>query len=161
MSHVWPGLRDALLLLLCRHSYPDGPTPLHAAVPRRILGLLSSQQAVALAAALPLQQLNASGLLAVPGFIDMHVHVCGGGGEAGPASRTPEAALSQLLRAGITTVVGVTGTDSVSRSQVRRESRHCNLHAEAACLAKPAIHGTKPQPNRAGMQMLAARPPAA
>lgn len=83
----------------------------------KILGLLSSQQAVALAAALPLQQLNASGLLAVPGFIDMHVHVCGGGGEAGPASRTPEAALSQLLRAGITTVVGVTGTDSVSRSQ--------------------------------------------
>ncbi|KAL4452078.1 hypothetical protein ABPG75_007740 [Micractinium tetrahymenae] len=83
----------------------------------KILGLLSPEQAADLAAALPVQQLDASGLLAVPGFIDLHVHVCGGGGEAGPASRTPEAVLSQLLRAGITTVVGVTGTDSVSRSQ--------------------------------------------
>jgi beta-aspartyl-dipeptidase (metallo-type) len=54
----------------------------------------------------------------VPGFIDMHVHVCGGGGEAGPSSRTPEARLSELLLAGITTVCGILGTDSVSRSQV-------------------------------------------
>jgi beta-aspartyl-dipeptidase (metallo-type) len=46
----------------------------------------------------------------------IHQHVTGGGGEAGPASRTPEAHLSQLLSAGTTTVVGVLGTDSVSRS---------------------------------------------
>ncbi len=59
-----------------------------------------------------------AGLIAVPGFVDMHVHAAGGGGEAGPSSRTPEAQLSELLRAGITTVVGTTGTDSVSRSQV-------------------------------------------
>ena len=52
-----------------------------------------------------------------PGFIDMHVHVTGGGGEAGPASRCPESQLSAFLNAGITTVVGVCGTDSVSRSQ--------------------------------------------
>ncbi|GAB6151775.1 beta-aspartyl-peptidase [Desulfosporosinus burensis] len=52
----------------------------------------------------------------VPGFIDAHVHICGGGGEAGPASRTPEIKLSQLTRAGTTTVVGCLGTDSVSRS---------------------------------------------
>lgn len=48
----------------------------------------------------------------------MHVHITGGGGEAGPASRCPEAQLSKLISAGITTVVGVTGTDSVTRSQV-------------------------------------------
>lgn len=52
----------------------------------------------------------------VPGFIDAHVHICGGGGEAGPASRTPEIQLSQLTRAGTTTVVGCLGTDSISRS---------------------------------------------
>ena len=52
----------------------------------------------------------------VPGFIDAHVHICGGGGEAGPASRTPEIQLSQLTRGGTTTVVGCLGTDSVSRS---------------------------------------------
>jgi len=52
----------------------------------------------------------------VPGFIDAHVHICGGGGEAGPASRTPEIQLSQLTRGGTTTVVGCLGTDSVSRT---------------------------------------------
>lgn len=56
------------------------------------------------------------GKLLVPGFIDAHVHICGGGGEAGPTSRTPELQLSQLTRAGTTTVVGCLGTDSVSRS---------------------------------------------
>ena len=63
-----------------------------------------------------------TGLLAgrcivTPGFVDMHVHVTGGGGEAGPASRCPESQLSAFLNAGVTTVVGVCGTDSVSRSQ--------------------------------------------
>ena len=53
-----------------------------------------------------------------PGFVDMHVHVTGGGGEAGPASRCPESQLSAFLAVGTTTVVGVCGTDSVSRSQV-------------------------------------------
>ena len=52
----------------------------------------------------------------VPGFIDAHVHICGGGGEAGPASRTPEIQLSQLTRGGTTTIVGCLGTDSVSRT---------------------------------------------
>lgn len=52
----------------------------------------------------------------VPGFIDAHVHICGGGGEAGPATRTPEIQLSQLTRGGTTTIVGCLGTDSVSRS---------------------------------------------
>lgn len=30
------------------------------------------------------------------GFIDMHVHMTGGGGEAGPASRCPEAQVRAL-----------------------------------------------------------------
>ena len=63
------------------------------------------------------ERVDAAGLLIAPGFVDMHQHVCGGGGEAGPASRTPEAALSQLLRGGVTTVVGLLGTDTVTRSQ--------------------------------------------
>ena len=59
---------------------------------------------------------DVQGQTLVPGFIDAHVHICGGGGEAGPASRTPEIQLSQLTRGGTTTVVGCLGTDSVSRS---------------------------------------------
>jgi beta-aspartyl-dipeptidase (metallo-type) len=54
--------------------------------------------------------------LAVPGFIDGHVHLMGGGGEGGYATRTPELALSDAIRGGVTTVVGCLGTDGVTRS---------------------------------------------
>jgi len=60
--------------------------------------------------------IDLEGCYLVPGFIDAHVHICGGGGEAGPSSRTPEVQLSQLTQAGITTVVGCLGTDAISRS---------------------------------------------
>ena len=50
-----------------------------------------------------------------PGLIDQHIHLIGGGGEAGPQSRTPEASLSRLTSAGVTTVVGLLGTDHITR----------------------------------------------
>jgi beta-aspartyl-dipeptidase (metallo-type) len=59
---------------------------------------------------------EASALLAVPGFIDGHVHMTGGGGEGGYATRTPELQLSDAIRGGVTTVVGCLGTDGVTRS---------------------------------------------
>ncbi|MDQ7094018.1 beta-aspartyl-peptidase [Desulfosporosinus sp. PR] len=62
------------------------------------------------------EEIDLEGMILAPGFIDAHVHICGGGGEAGPASRTPEIQLSQLTRGGTTTVVGCLGTDSISRS---------------------------------------------
>ncbi|WP_088185992.1 beta-aspartyl-peptidase [Desulfosporosinus sp. FKA] len=62
------------------------------------------------------EEIDLQGMILTPGFIDAHVHICGGGGEAGPASRTPEIQLSQLTLSGTTTVVGCLGTDSVSRS---------------------------------------------
>ena len=60
--------------------------------------------------------IDAAGKQVFPGLIDPHVHVLGGGGEGGPATRTPEIKLSELFSAGITTVVGVLGTDNISRS---------------------------------------------
>jgi beta-aspartyl-dipeptidase (metallo-type) len=59
---------------------------------------------------------DASGLIAVPGFIDGHVHMIGGGGEGGYATRTPELMLSDAIHGGITTIVGCLGTDGVTRS---------------------------------------------
>ena len=61
------------------------------------------------------QVLDAHGGKVVPGYVDQHVHIIGGGGESGPYSRTPEIFLSELTRVGITTVVGVLGTDGTSR----------------------------------------------
>lgn len=60
--------------------------------------------------------LNLEGRLVIPGLIDQHVHIAGGGGEGGPINRTPEIQLSDLTLAGITTVVGVLGTDGATRS---------------------------------------------
>ena len=51
----------------------------------------------------------------LPGFIDGHAHVTGGGGESGFKSRVPPVLLGQFTRAGVTTVVGVLGTDDVTR----------------------------------------------
>ena len=51
-----------------------------------------------------------------PGFIDQHLHIIGGGGEEGFESRIPEIKLSDILIAGITTVVGVLGFDSITRN---------------------------------------------
>jgi beta-aspartyl-dipeptidase (metallo-type) len=59
---------------------------------------------------------DATGLIAAPGLIDGHVHVTGGGGEGGYATRTPEMPLSDAIRGGVTTVVGCLGTDGVTRS---------------------------------------------
>ena len=59
--------------------------------------------------------IEADGLTLTPGYIDAHVHIIGGGGEAGCATRTPEVVLSDVVRCGITTVIGVLGTDSTSR----------------------------------------------
>ncbi|GEL07743.1 beta-aspartyl-peptidase [Salisediminibacterium halotolerans] len=52
----------------------------------------------------------------LPGLIDGHVHIIGGGGEGGYRTRTPELQLSDAFGSGITTVVGVIGTDGASRT---------------------------------------------
>jgi beta-aspartyl-dipeptidase (metallo-type) len=51
----------------------------------------------------------------VPGFIDGHAHVTGGGGESGFSSRVPPVPLSYFSKAGVTSVVGVLGTDDTTR----------------------------------------------
>lgn len=51
----------------------------------------------------------------IPGFIDGHAHVTGGGGESGFKSRVPPVPLSFFTSAGVTSVVGVLGTDDTTR----------------------------------------------
>lgn len=61
------------------------------------------------------REIDGEGLAAVPGFIDSHEHILGGGGEGGFHTRTPEASLKDLICNGITTVVGCIGTDGIGR----------------------------------------------
>ncbi|MCF2588755.1 beta-aspartyl-peptidase [Brevibacterium sp. UCMA 11752] len=76
--------------------------------------------------------IDAQGLTATPGFIDPHVHIAGGGGEGGYANRTPEIRISDIVSAGVTTVIGCLGTDGVTRS-------HSDLLAKARALETEGI----------------------
>lgn len=58
---------------------------------------------------------DCKGNYVVPGFIDSHVHLIGGGGEGGYATRTPEIQLTDITTSGVTTVLGLLGTDGVTR----------------------------------------------
>lgn len=52
----------------------------------------------------------------IPGYIDNHVHITGGGGEGSFSSRVPEIKFSEIVSNGVTTVIGVLGTDTITRN---------------------------------------------
>ncbi len=60
--------------------------------------------------------MDLEGQALIPGLIDAHTHTTGGGGEAGYSTRVPAVPLSQFTRAGVTSVVGLLGTDDTVRS---------------------------------------------
>ncbi|HFE47015.1 MAG TPA: beta-aspartyl-peptidase [Nannocystis exedens] len=70
------------------------------------------------------------GARVIPGLCDAHVHLTGGGGEAGPSTRVPPVQLSDLSLAGVTTVVGVLGTDGTTRSVADLVARTYGLREE-------------------------------
>ncbi|HYW30209.1 MAG TPA: beta-aspartyl-peptidase [Gemmatimonas sp.] len=70
----------------------------------------------ALPAALLVEEIELAGAVVIPGLVDGHAHLTGGGGEAGPHTRVPPPPLSQYTKAGVTSVVGVLGTDDVTRT---------------------------------------------
>lgn len=74
--------------------------------------------------------IDASNKLAVPGFVDSHVHILGGGGEGGFHTRTPEISLTDLTTAGVTTVVGCLGTDGVTRNMMSLLAKARGLEEE-------------------------------
>lgn len=73
---------------------------------------------------------NATGKLIVPGFIDGHVHLVGGGGEGGFHTRTPELLLSDCIEGGITTVLGMLGTDGQARTMTNLLAKAKGLNEE-------------------------------
>ena len=77
-------------------------------------------------------EIDASGKLAVPGFVDSHVHLLGGGGEGGYHTRTPEIMLTDLTLAGVTTVVGCLGTDGITRNMMSLLAKARGFFTDAA-----------------------------
>lgn len=64
----------------------------------------------------PVEEIDCAGAWLVPGFIDAHTHLAGGGGEGGARTRVPPVVLTDLTLAGVTTAVGLLGTDCRTRS---------------------------------------------
>jgi beta-aspartyl-dipeptidase (metallo-type) len=65
--------------------------------------------------ALGAQTYDACGQRLIPGLIDAHVHLTGGGGEAGPHTKVPPLPLTRFTRGGVTSVVALLGTDDATR----------------------------------------------
>jgi len=62
------------------------------------------------------ETLDLEGRHVIPGLVDAHVHLTGGGGEAGFKTRVPRVEVSALSGNGVTSVVGVLGTDGATRT---------------------------------------------
>lgn len=92
------------------------------------IGALDEQKLVA--TGLDCEVIDVTGCVVTPGFIDPHEHIIGAGGEEGFASRMPEILASQILTAGITTVIGLMGTDTVTRHLASLQAKACQLAAE-------------------------------
>ena len=80
--------------------------------------------------ALEINVTDLGGARLVPGLIDAHTHLTGGGGEAGPSTRVPPLALSQITSAGVTSVIGLLGTDDLTRSPQNLLSQVMGLREE-------------------------------
>lgn len=103
-----------LRLLANAHVYaPDDEGLRHVLVGGgRILAIVNDPDDVS---APGLELVDLRGRRLVPGLIDGHAHITGGGGESGFASRVPPVFVSRFTRAGVTSVVGVLGTDDTTR----------------------------------------------
>jgi beta-aspartyl-dipeptidase (metallo-type) len=75
-------------------------------------------------------EIDLEGARVVPGLVDAHVHLTGGGGESGPSSRVPPMGLSELALAGVTTCVGLLGTDTTTRTMESLVARTLGLREE-------------------------------
>jgi beta-aspartyl-dipeptidase (metallo-type) len=127
-----PPMASTRGLLLLRNAELFDPSP----VGRRdvLVGggrvLAIAKRIDSLPAQLQVEEVDVGGARLVPGLVDAHVHVTGGGGEAGYASRVPPLRLAELSAAGVTTVVGLLGTDGTTRTMRELVSRTYALREE-------------------------------
>ncbi|SNR38486.1 beta-aspartyl-dipeptidase (metallo-type) [Lutibacter agarilyticus] len=74
--------------------------------------------------------IDLKGSIVTSGLIDQHVHIIGAGGKHGFGSMTPEIMLSEFIKCGTTTVVGLLGTDGSARSIKTLYAKSKSLESE-------------------------------
>lgn len=100
--------------------------------------LIAADKILKIADELPVEEaydvtvIDGSDKILMPGLIDPHVHILGGGGEGGAKTRTPEIRLTDITTGGVTTVAGLLGTDGCTRTM-------SNLLAKAKGLEEEGI----------------------
>lgn len=94
--------------------------------------------------------IEGTGKKLIPGLIDAHAHIAGAGGEGGPATRTPEMQLTNMINGGITSIVGCLGTDGFTRSlqsvlmkakAIKQEGLSAFMYTGAYQVSTPTILG--------------------
>lgn len=105
-------------MLLLRHAELFAPEAL--GLRNLLIGggrvLAMSADAIELPRGLAVEVVNLEGRRVVPGLVDGHVHVTGGGGEGGFATRISPLPLSRYTHNGVTSVIGLLGTDDCART---------------------------------------------
>ena len=143
------------VLTLIRGGDVYGPAPLGRRdvllVGERVARIGVVDGAALRATGLPLREIDADEGLVIPGLIDPHAHLIGAGGEQGYASRTGEVPFEELASAGVTTVVGCLGTDTVTRHpstllakvrQLRHEGIAAYLYTGGFPVPPPTLTGS-------------------
>jgi beta-aspartyl-dipeptidase (metallo-type) len=120
--------------LLLRHAEVYAPQPMGVqdllVLGGRIAAIHERLERPRLPSCVPLTVVDLKGQRLVPGLVDQHVHLAGGGGEGGFVNRTPPVPLSQLARNGVTTAVGLLGTDGITRSVQELYARVMAIQAQ-------------------------------
>jgi len=120
------------MVTLIRHGSVFAPEPLgrkDILILDRRIGAVAEPGSVKLGG-VEVDEVDASGKFVLPGFIDPHVHMLGGGGEGGPATRSPEINLEDIIASGVTTLFGCLGTDGITRHMSSLLAKARALEAE-------------------------------
>ena len=114
-----PLLAKNMAMFLLRNAERFAPQPLGRA-DLLVAGdkiVWRGTELASLPAALEVEEIDLEGRRLIPGLIDCHAHITGGGGETGGARfRVPRQGLSGFTGGGVTTVVGLLGTDDLTRT---------------------------------------------